>query len=135
MLKSHGQISIFNFSIFLGFIVILSFVGGCAVVIVVLQQEKSLSSTFHRIYEHFGLIAEPKGQPNDCNVCGLVKCNRHLAAPNREPWRGLFISQGLDSALDSVRNTSFSRGKLSGQANSTKNPLISVLYKDSKCIC
>lgn len=91
------------YSVFLGYVIFSSFVTGCAVVIVALQQKHNLSLTFHRINEHLGLIAEPKVQPTDCNVCGQVKCNRHSAAPNREPWRGLFITRGLDTALDSVR--------------------------------
>lgn len=92
-----------SYSVFLGYVIFSSFVTGCAVVIVALQQKHNLLQTFHRINEHLGLIAEPKVQPTDCNVCGQVKCNRHSAAPNREPWRGLCITRGLDTALDSVR--------------------------------
>lgn len=120
-----------RYSVLLGYVIFSSFVTGCAVVIVALQQKRNLSLTFHRINEHLGLIAETKSQPIDCNVCGRVKCNRHLVTPNREPWRGLFITRGLDTALDSVREVEICSRKAQIFSSSTTNfdrSYISVVY-------
>lgn len=55
-----------------------------------------------RIQKHLGLKNDPKDRPIDCDICGVIKCNRHLTAPDREPWRRLFITPELDDALTKV---------------------------------
>ncbi|KAG4066493.1 hypothetical protein HA402_007129 [Bradysia odoriphaga] len=39
---------------------------------------------------------ESKNQ-SDCDICGEKKCSRHLNIPS---WKGLFVDQGLDEAVD-----------------------------------
>lgn len=79
-----------------------SFAAGFTAVIVALQHRQGLKSTIRKIYEYAGLNTDLKVETIDCDVCGVVKCNRHLTAPNREPWRGLFITKELNDALASV---------------------------------
>lgn len=100
------------FSIFLGLVISFSFSAGCAIVIVALQHKQTLSVKLQKISEYLGLRQGPKKQPIDCDVCGIVKCNRHISAPNREPWRGLFITRELNDALDSVNDIIFCQSNI-----------------------
>lgn len=86
----------------LGLIISLAFASGGATVIVALQHKQGLASKLQKLYEYAGIIPEVVVKTIDCNVCGIIKCNRHLSTTNREPWRGLFITKELDDALASV---------------------------------
>lgn len=89
-------------SLILGLIISFAFASGCAVVIVALQHKQGLTSKLQRLYEYAGITAELEDKTIDCDICGVIKCNRHLSTPNREQWRGLFIIKELDDALASV---------------------------------
>lgn len=84
-----------------------SFAAGCALCIIALQHKQSLTLKLQKFYEYLGWKQKNKEVVVDCDVCGVIKCNRHLQAPNREPWRGLFISRELDDALASVNKSYF----------------------------
>lgn len=100
---NHNEFSrFFSASIFFGLIISFSFAAGCTAIIVALQHKSSISSTFQTVQKYLGLKQEPKADPIDCDICGIIKCNRHLTAPDREPWRRLFITRELDDALASV---------------------------------
>lgn len=90
------------FSIFFGLIISFSFAAGCSAIIVALQHKSSISHTFQKVQKYLGLKQDLKIKPIDCDICGIIKCNRHLTAPDREPWRRLFISYELDDALANV---------------------------------
>lgn len=90
------------FSLFISLVVSFSFAAGCALAVVLLKHKDSLATLFNKARDYFGVKNDIKVEKEDCDVCGVVRCNRHLTAPNREPWRGLFISQELDEAVDSV---------------------------------
>lgn len=92
----------FAFSIFFGLIISFSFAAGCATLIVALQHKSWILQTVQRIQKHLGLKNDPKDRPIDCDICGVIKCNRHLTTPDREPWRRLFITPELDDALAKV---------------------------------
>lgn len=83
-------------------IISFAFTSGCAVVIVALQNKQGLASKLQRLYEYTGITAEVAAKTIDCDVCGVIKCNRHLSTPNREQWHGIFINKELDDALASV---------------------------------
>lgn len=90
------------FSIFFGLIISFSFAAGCTCIIVALQHKSSIANYFQKVQKYLGLKQEPKSKPVDCDICGIIKCNRHLTVPDREPWRRLFISNELNEALASV---------------------------------
>lgn len=90
------------FSLILGLMISFSFATGCAVTVVLLEHKQSVSFVILRARDLIGIRQRTENATNDCEVCGVVKCNRHLAAPNREPWRSLFVSKELDDALDSL---------------------------------
>lgn len=90
------------FSLILGLMISFSFAIGCAVTVVLLEHKESVSFVILRARDIIGIRQQTKTASNDCTVCGIVKCNRHLTAPNREPWRSMFISKELDDALDSL---------------------------------
>lgn len=94
--------SVFSFSIFFGLIISFSFAAGCTAIIIALQHKSSISHTFQKVQKYLCLKEDPKIKPVDCDICGIIKCNRHLTAPDREPWRRLFITRELDDALSSV---------------------------------
>lgn len=83
--------------------------------------------------KYLGLKQEPKTKPVDCDICGIIKCNRHLTAPDREPWRRLFITHELDGALASVCFLSHFIFNLKREY--TTLSLFSVLHKDFTSIC
>lgn len=92
----------FSYSLFLGLVISFSFSAGCTLCVVALQHKQGLRTTAQKFYEYLGFKPKQKKEKVDCDVCGVIKCNRHLTAPNREPWRGLFITRELDNALASV---------------------------------
>lgn len=83
-------------------IISFAFTTGFSVAIIALKHRQYLAFTLRKVIEYAGLRPEIKTKQIDCDVCGAVKCNRHLSTPNREPWRGLFIIKELDDALASV---------------------------------
>lgn len=89
-------------SVFVGLVISFSFAAGCALTVVLLNHKASVANAFHKFGPLFGWTPKTVAVSEDCDVCGVIKCSRHLAAPNREPWRGLFITKELDDALDSV---------------------------------
>lgn len=115
---------VFSFSIFFGLIISFSFAAGCTAVIVALQHKSSISHTFQKVQKYLGLKQEPKIELVDCDICGIIKCNRHLTAPDREPWRRLFITRELDDALASVsiwKKQRASKGQLNSYIDSTQH--------------
>lgn len=92
----------FFLSIFFGLIISFSFAAGCTLIIVALQRRTKIAQTVQNVQRYLGLKHEPKAKPVDCDICGIIKCNRHLSAPDREPWRRLFITRELDDALARV---------------------------------
>ncbi|XP_031628078.1 sorting nexin-14-like [Contarinia nasturtii] len=91
-----------HLSIFFGLIISFSFAAGCTSIIVALQHKASIANYFQKVQKYLGLKQEPKSKPIDCDICGIIKCNRHLTViPDREPWRRLFISNELNEALAS----------------------------------
>lgn len=89
----------FYYSIFFGLIISFSYAAGCTAIIVALQHKASISQTVQKLQKYLGLKQEPKVKPIDCDICNIIKCTRHLTAPDREPWRRLFITRELDDAL------------------------------------
>lgn len=107
-------------SLFISLVISWSFALGCAIAVVLLKHKDQLANVFKRFREWCGFQTEVAPiEKVDCDVCGIVKCNRHLAAPNREPWRGLFIDKELDDAVDSV-SWSFGRGLFRNFLNFSK---------------
>lgn len=90
------------FSLILGLMISFSFATGCAVSVVLLEHKDSVSFVILKARDLFGIRQRTEIATNDCEVCGIVKCSRHLAAPNREPWRSMFITKELDDALGSL---------------------------------
>lgn len=122
-------------SFILGLIISFAFASGCAVVIVALQHKQGLASKLQRFYEYAGIKVDcdvKLAKKIDCDICGVIKCNRHLSTPNREPWRGLFIIKELDDALASVSvfwSSFYNFSSLFDFLNT-----ISVLYENIKCL-
>lgn len=89
-------------SVIIGLILCLSFAFGCALSLALLKHKKWLSLIIVKVkkYSVFGGVDECAS--TDCDVCGASKCNRHGIAPNREPWKGIFVDANLDRAVESV---------------------------------
>lgn len=85
-----------------GLVLCFSFVTGCALAVTLLRHRKWLTFLIAKAKRYFVLGGGEENLSIGCDVCGASKCNRHGKAPNREPWRGLFVDPELDSAVDSV---------------------------------
>lgn len=96
------SISPFKNSIILGLIITFSFATGCIVTIVLLQHRQSVILYVEQCIDWLGLRKTVETPPDDCEICGIIKCNRHMTAPNREPWRSVFVSRELDKAVESL---------------------------------
>lgn len=76
--------------------------------------------------KYLGLNQEAKVKPVDCDICNVIKCTRHLTAPDREPWRRLFITRELDDALAEV--------SLSTYFVQTETSIVVICEKDNRFI-
>lgn len=86
----------------IGLILILSFVFGCALSLALLKHKKWLSLIIVKVKKYLVFGGGDECASTGCDVCGASKCNRHGKAPNREPWKGVFVDANLDSAVESV---------------------------------
>lgn len=89
-------------SVITGLVLSFSFVSGGTLAVALLRHRKWLTFLISRAKRYFVLGGGEENLLIGCDVCGASKCNRHGKAPNREPWRGLFVDPELDSAVESV---------------------------------
>lgn len=92
----------FFYSVIIGLILCFSFVIGCALSLALLKHKKWLSVIILRVKKYSVFGGAEEHASTGCDVCGASKCNRHGKTLNREPWKGIFVDQDLDSAVESV---------------------------------